>query len=190
WESHGIARHGVASGQVAARLRAGDTLGLYVKPNPHFRLPAEAERPIVMIGPGTGVAPFRAFMQHREATGAQGRAWLFFGARQFTHDFLYQLEWQEWLASGVLTKLDLAFSRDQPERVHVQQRMWEARRDLYAWIQDGAAIYVCGDAKAMAKDVHAMLARILADQGGTDEAAAQRTLREMQQARRYQRDVY
>jgi sulfite reductase (NADPH) flavoprotein alpha-component len=190
WQSHGIERHGVASGMVAARRRAGDTLDVYVKPNPHFRLPAEAERPVVMIGPGTGVAPFRGFLQHREATGASGPAWLFFGARQFTHDFLYQLEWQDWLKSGVLARLDVAFSRDQPERIHVQTRMWEARRELYAWIRDGAALYVCGDAKAMAKDVHAMLVRIIAEQGGHDEATAQQALREMQQTRRYQRDVY
>jgi sulfite reductase (NADPH) flavoprotein alpha-component len=190
WESYGRARNGIASGMIAAHRRVGDTLDVYVKPNPHFRLPAEPERPLVMIGPGTGVAPFRAFLQEREAQAAHGRTWLFFGARQFTHDFLYQLDWQDWLRSGVLTRLDVAFSRDQPERVHVQQRMWEARRDLFAWIEDGAAIYVCGDAKAMAKDVHAMLVRVIADGNGGDEAAAQRTLREMQQARRYQRDVY
>jgi sulfite reductase (NADPH) flavoprotein alpha-component len=190
WHSHGRDRNGVASGMIATHGRVGDTLDVYVKPNPHFRLPAEPERPVVMIGPGTGVAPFRAFLQEREAVAAQGRTWLFFGARQFTHDFLYQLDWQDWLKSGVLTRLDVAFSRDQPERIHVQKRMWDARRELFAWIADGAAIYVCGDAKAMAKDVHAMLLRILADGNGGEDAAAQRTLREMQQARRYQRDVY
>ncbi len=190
WNSHGRERNGVASGMIAARERVGGTLDVYVKPNPHFRLPAEPERPVVMIGPGTGVAPFRAFLQEREAQTAQGRTWLFFGARQFTHDFLYQLDWQDWLKSGVLTRLDVAFSRDQPARIHVQQRMWEARRELSAWIADGAAVYVCGDAKAMAKDVHAMLLRIIADGNGGDGDAAQRTLREMQQQRRYQRDVY
>ena len=116
----------------------GTTLPVYLKPNPHFRLPADPAAPIIMIGPGTGVAPFRAFMQHREATGANGRNWLFFGARRFTHDFLYQLEWQDWLQSGVLSRIDLAFSRDQRKKIYVQHRMWEARHELFAWLQDGA----------------------------------------------------
>ena len=140
-----------------------------------------------MIGPGTGVAPFRGFMQEREATGARGRNWLVFGHRNYTHDFLYQLEWQDWLKGGVLTRLDVAFSRDQPEKRYVQHALWDARRDLHAWLQDGAAIYVCGDANAMAKDVHATLLRILADQSGKDGAAALDALR---RDGRYLRDVY
>ena len=119
-----------------------------------------------MIGPGTGVAPFRAFMQERDAIGARGRNWLVFGHRNYTHDFLYQLEWQDLLKRNVLTRLDVAFSRDQPEKRYVQHALWDARRELYAWVQDGAAIYVCGDANAMAKDVHATLQRILGEQGG------------------------
>ena len=111
-----------------------------------------------MIGPGTGVAPFRAFMQERDAIGARGRNWLVFGHRNYTHDFLYQLEWQDLLKRGVLTRLDVAFSRDQPEKRYVQHALWDARRELYAWVQDGAAIYVCGDANAMAKDVHGYVA--------------------------------
>ncbi|MGH7044175.1 MAG: diflavin oxidoreductase, partial [Acetobacteraceae bacterium] len=118
WESHGRTRSGVASVDLADRRAVGDRLSVHVKPNPHFRLPADPGRPIVMIGPGTGVAPFRGFLQRREAAGAHGRSWLFFGARQFTHDFLYQLEWQEWLASGVLSRMDVAFSRDQPEKIY------------------------------------------------------------------------
>jgi len=187
WESHGRIRRGVASNQVADRLAVGGTLPVQVKRNPRFRLPADESAPVIMIGPGTGVAPFRAFLQQREATGASGRNWLFFGARRFTHDFLYQLEWQDWLASGVLNRIELAFSRDQSAKVYVQHRMWEARRDLYAWLQDGASLYVCGDAKAMAKDVHAMLLRVIADQSGGDATAY---LRALQQAGRYLRDVY
>lgn len=190
WRSHGRDRKGVASVDVAERRKPGDRLRVFVKPNPHFRLPANPDQSIVMVGPGTGVAPFRAFMQQREATGARGPSWLFFGARTFTHDFLYQLEWQDWLKSGVLTRMDVAFSRDQPEKVYVQHRMWEARRELYKWLADGAALYVCGDATAMAKDVHATLLRIVADQSGQDGEAAAAWLRGLQQAGRYLLDVY
>jgi sulfite reductase (NADPH) flavoprotein alpha-component len=190
WESHGRARHGVASGDVARHRGVGDALPIYVKPNPHFRLPGDAAAAVIMIGPGTGVAPFRAFLQEREAGGASGRNWLFFGARRFTHDFLYQLEWQDWLKSGVLSRIDLAFSRDQHEKIYVQHRMWEARRELYAWLRDGAFVYVCGDVKAMAKDVHAMLLAIIADQSGCNADAAAAGLREIQRAGRYRRDVY
>ncbi|HEY3849166.1 MAG TPA: sulfite reductase subunit alpha, partial [Acetobacteraceae bacterium] len=190
WESHGRARNGVASIDVVEHRGVGTTLPVYLKPNPHFRLPADPAAPIIMIGPGTGVAPFRAFMQEREATGANGRNWLFFGARRFTHDFLYQLEWQDWLQSGVLNRIDLAFSRDQRKKIYVQHRMWEAREELFAWLQDGATVYVCGDVKAMAKDVHAMLLAVIADQSGRDADGAAAYLRDMQRAGRYLRDVY
>jgi sulfite reductase (NADPH) flavoprotein alpha-component len=190
WESHGRPRHGVASTDLTERRRIGGVLPITVKANPHFRLPADGAAPVIMIGPGTGVAPFRAFIQEREASGARGGNWLFFGARRFTHDFLYQLEWQDWLQSGVLSRIDLAFSRDQPEKIHVQHRMWQARRELYAWLRDGAFLYVCGDAKAMAKDVHAMLLAIIADQTGKDADAAVAGLRALQHAGRYLRDVY
>ncbi|MDE2582398.1 MAG: flavodoxin domain-containing protein, partial [Rhodospirillales bacterium] len=190
WNSFGRARAGVASVDLADRRRTGDRLSVHVKPNPHFRLPADADRPIVMIGPGTGVAPFRGFLQRREAEGARGRAWLFFGARQFTHDFLYQLEWQEWLAAGTLTRLDLAFSRDQPEKIYVQDRMWEARAELWRWLDDRAVVYVCGDAKAMARDVHATLLRVIAAGSGRDADGAAAWLRAAQQDGRYKRDVY
>ncbi len=143
-----------------------------------------------MIGPGTGVAPFRAFLQERQATGATGKNWLFFGDRNYTHDFLYQLDWQELAKDGVLSRIDVAFSRDQPEKVYVQHRMWQRRAELYAWLEEGAHLYVCGDEKAMAKDVDAMLARIVADQGGRSPEAAEAHLTELKRARRYQRDVY
>jgi sulfite reductase (NADPH) flavoprotein alpha-component len=161
YEAHGRARNGVASVDVAERRKTGDRMRVFLKPNMHFRLPTDAERPIVMIGPGTGIAPFRAFMQERDAIGARGRNWLVFGHRNYTHDFLYQLEWQDLLKRGVLTRLDVAFSRDQPEKRYVQHALWDARRELSAWVQDGAAIYVCGDANAMAKDVHATLQQVL-----------------------------
>ena len=180
YEAHGRMRNGVASVDMAERRKAGDRMRVFLKPNPHFRLPQETERPIIMIGPGTGVAPFRAFMQERDAVGAKGRNWLVFGHRNYTHDFLYQLDWQDLLIRGVLTRLDVAFSRDQPEKRYVQHALWDSRGDLQAWVHDGAVIYVCGDAKAMAKDVHAMLERII----GAD------ALDTLRREKRYLRDVY
>jgi sulfite reductase (NADPH) flavoprotein alpha-component len=187
YEAHGRMRNGVASVDVAERRKTGDQLRVFLKPNTHFRLPDDPNRPIVMIGPGTGVAPFRAFMQERDAMGARGRNWLVFGHRNYTHDFLYQLEWQDLLKRGVLTRLDVAFSRDQPEKRYVQHALWDARGELHAWVREGAAIYVCGDANAMAKDVHATLQRILSDEGGKDGVAALDALR---REGRYLRDVY
>jgi len=187
YNAHGRARTGVASVDIAERRKAGERMNVFLKPNPHFRLPADPERPIIMIGPGTGVAPFRAFMQERDTTDARGKSWLFFGHRNYTHDFLYQLEWQDLLKRKVLTRLDVVFSRDAPEKRYVQHALWEARREVNAWVRDGAAIYVCGDANAMAKDVHAMLQRILADGGSSDGATALDALR---REGRYLRDVY
>jgi sulfite reductase (NADPH) flavoprotein alpha-component len=190
YASHGHERTGVASVDITARHREGDRLKVFLRANPHFRLPTDNDRPIIMIGPGTGLAPFRGFLQEREATGAGGRNWLVFGHRNYTHDFLYQLELQDWLKSGLLTHLDVAFSRDQPEKRYVQDALWDIRSDLYAWLKEGAAVYVCGDANAMAKDVHAMLLRILADQGKQDEAAAKAELDAIRRDGRYLRDVY
>ena len=190
YTTHGRDRGGVASTHVADRRKAGDTLPVYVKPNAHFRLPADPAVPIVMIGPGTGVAPFRAFMQERDALGIQGGSWLFFGDQHYTHDFLYQLEWQDLLARGLLTRLDLAFSRDQDAKVYVQNRLWEQRRDLHAWMQDGAHLYVCGDQSRMAKDVHATLRDVIVDQGAITTEAAEAQLDGMKRAGRYQLDVY
>ena len=190
YHAHGRARSGVASAHLADRRRVGEALEVFLKPNPHFRLPDDPARKVLMIGPGTGVAPFRGFMQEREATGAAGETWLVFGHRNYTNDFLYQLEWQDWLKRGVLTHLDVAFSRDQPEKVYVQHRLWQQRRRLFAWIEDGAAIYVCGDAKAMARDVHATLARVIADQSGIAPDAAEARLDTLTRERRYLRDIY
>ncbi len=190
YRSHGRDRKGVATNFVAERLRPGDKLPVYVKPNKHFRLPTDGDRPVIMIGPGTGVAPFRGFMQEREAAGAAGRNWLFFGDRTYLQDFLYQLEWQDWQKAGLLTRIDVAFSRDQPEKVYVQHRLWQRRAELYGWLEDGAHLYVCGDEKAMAKDVDLTLRRIVAEVGGRSETAAEAYLAELKRTGRYQRDVY
>src|SRR5580704_7562326 len=189
YETHGRARKGVASTDVAERLKKGSRLRVKLKPNKHFALPAP-DRDIIMIGPGTGVAPFRAFMQERRATGARGRSWLFFGDRSFTHDFLYQLEWQDALADKSLTRMDVAFSRDQQEKVYVQDRLWERRRDVVGWLDNGAFLYVCGDAKSMAKDVRAALVRAYADVKALAPEAAERAVAELECDKRYMQDVY
>jgi len=190
YQSHGRARSGVASVDITQRSHLDGQLKVFLRPNQHFRLPADPERAVIMIGPGTGVAPFRGFLQEREAIGAVGRNWLLFGHRNYTHDFLYQTEIQDWIKDGLLTRLDVAFSRDQPEKRYVQHALWDARRELYTWLKDGAALYVCGDANQMAKDVHAALLRILADQGQQDEAAAKAELDAIRRDGRYLRDVY
>ena len=189
WQSHGKKRKGVTSTYFADRRKVGSTARIYVKPNRHYRLPSDGKTPIIMIGAGTGVAPYRGFMEERSEQGATGKSWLFFGERNFTNDFLYQLEWQDYKASGALTNIDVAFSRDQPEKIYVQHRLWERREELLSWIADGAHIYVCGDEKGMAKDVDATLVKIL---GGAkaDEDAGRAKLKELTKANRYQRDVY
>ena len=151
WVSHGKSRKGVTSTFLADRRKQGDRVKIYVQPNRHFRLPDDGNRPIIMIGAGTGVAPYRGFIEERAETGAKGKSWLFFGERNFTNDFLYQLEWQDWLASGELSRIDVAFSRDQPEKIYVQHRLWERRAEILAWLEEGAHIYVCGDEKGMAQ---------------------------------------
>lgn len=190
WESHGKVRKGVSSTYLGERRKVGSTAKIYVKPNRHYRLPADGHTPIIMIGAGTGVAPYRAFVEERVATGAKGKSWLFFGERNFTNDFLYQLEWQDYLASGDLTRIDLAFSRDQPEKIYVQHRLWERRADIAGWLEDGAHLYICGDEKGMAKDVDQTLVKILAEATKGDEEAGRAKLKELTKAGRYQRDVY
>lgn len=187
---HQRERHGVASVHLTDRLQAGDRVPVYVQHNEHFRLPADPGTPIVMIGAGTGVAPFRAFLQQREALESPGRNWLFFGERNFRTDFLYQAEWQEWLRAGLLTRADVAFSRDQQQKIYVQHKLLEQGPQLYDWINDGAHLYVCGDAGNMAQDVHNALQAVVAQHRGRGNEDAQEFLREMQAAGRYQKDVY
>jgi sulfite reductase (NADPH) flavoprotein alpha-component len=182
------AQRGVASGFLADTA-AGASLPVYVEANERFRLPQDASRDVIMVGPGTGVAPFRGFVQERSAVGASGRNWLFFGARHARSQFLYQLEWQAALKAGTLHRLDLAFSRDRAERVYVQQRLREQGREVYAWLDGGAHLYVCG-AIAMGKPVHAALRDIVIEHGGRDAEAADEYLNELQRAGRYARDVY
>jgi sulfite reductase (NADPH) flavoprotein alpha-component len=189
YQSHGRARKGVASNFVADRLMKGERVRVKLRPNKHFGLPA-GDRDIIMVGPGTGIAPFRGFVQERRAAGASGRSWLFFGDRRYTHDFLYQLEWQDALKDGALTRMDVAFSRDAPQKVYVQHRLWDRRRDVVDWLENGAYFYVCGDAKAMAKDVRASLVKAYADVKALAPAAAEQAVRELDRDRRYLQDVY
>lgn len=190
YEAHGRKRGGVCSVQVSERLEEGGTLPIFIQQNPNFKLPANPETPVIMIGPGTGVAPFRAFLEEREELGSEGKTWLFYGDRHFVTDFLYQTDWQRMLKDGVLTKLDVAFSRDSEEKVYVQHRMLEKAAELYAWLQEGAHVYVCGDEKHMAHDVHNALLTIIEQQGGMDAEAAKAYLADLQAQQRYQRDVY
>ncbi|AIE59889.1 assimilatory sulfite reductase (NADPH) flavoprotein subunit [Bacillus methanolicus] len=190
YHTHGRERKGVCSILCADRLQPGDTLPVYIQHNQNFKLPNNPDTPIIMVGPGTGIAPFRSFMQEREEIGAKGKSWLFFGDQHFTTDFLYQTEWQKWLKDGVLTKMDVAFSRDTDEKVYVQHRMLEHSKELFEWLEEGAVVYICGDEKNMARDVHNTLVEIIAKEGGMSSEKAEDYLTGMQQQKRYQRDVY
>ena len=186
----GQQRGGSASTFLSHRLEEGEEVKVFIEDNHNFRLPANPETPVIMVGPGTGIAPFRAFMQEREATEATGKNWLLFGDQTFNEDFLYQVEWQTHLKSGLLTRLDLAFSRDQAEKIYVQDRLKENAAEVFKWLQDGAHFYVCGDANRMAKDVQTTLIEIISKQGKLSLEDAEEYLTELRQAKRYQRDVY
>lgn len=190
YDAHGRERKGVCSILCAERLQPGDTIPVYIQHNENFKLPANPETPIIMIGPGTGVAPFRSFMQEREEIGAEGKSWLFFGDQHFVTDFLYQTEWQKWLKDGVLTKMDVAFSRDTEKKVYVQHRILEQSKELFSWLQEGAYVYICGDEKNMAHDVHQTLLEIIEKEGSLSREQAEVYLADLQQQKRYQRDVY
>jgi sulfite reductase (NADPH) flavoprotein alpha-component len=189
YETHGRARKGVASNYAAERLKRGGRVRVKLKPNKHFALPAQ-DKDIIMIGPGTGIAPFRAFVQERRAVAAEGRSWLFFGDRQYTHDFLYQLDWQDALKDGALTRMDIAFSRDTPKKIYVQDKMWERRQDLIEWLDGGANFYVCGDAKNMAKDVRATLVRAYAEVKALSPEVAEQAVASLERDKRYLQDTY
>lgn len=189
YEAHGRKRKGVCSTFLADRVGEDETLPVYVDRNKNFKLPSAVDTPVIMVGPGTGIAPFRAFVEEREIQGG-GKNWLFFGDQHFTTDFLYQTEWQQWLKNGVLTHMDVAFSRDQAKKLYVQHRMMEKAAELWAWLQEGAHLYVCGDESRMAHDVHQSLMDIARSQGGLTAEDADAYVRQLQKDRRYQRDVY
>ena len=190
YDIEGRARAGGASSFLADRVEEEGEVRVFIEHNDNFRLPANPQTPVIMIGPGTGIAPFRAFMQQRAADGAEGKNWLFFGNPHFTEDFLYQVEWQRYVKEGVLSRIDMAWSRDQKEKVYVQDKLREQGAELWRWINDGAHIYVCGDANRMAKDVEQTLLEVIAEFGGMDAEAADEFLSELRVERRYQRDVY
>lgn len=189
-QEDGTVRSGAASSYLADRLAEDGEVRVFVEHNDNFRLPPNPDTPVIMVGPGTGIAPFRAFLQEREAQGAEGNNWLFFGNPHFTQDFLYQVEWQRYVKSGLLSKISLAFSRDQAEKVYVQHRLREAGQELYQWLEAGAHFYVCGDANQMAKDVQEALLDVIAEHGHKSREEAEEYLSELRRAKRYQRDVY
>jgi sulfite reductase (NADPH) flavoprotein alpha-component len=183
-------RSGGASGFLGKRLEDGGNVKIFIEHNDNFRLPSNSDTPVIMIGPGTGIAPFRAFIQEREASEATGDNWLFFGDQTFTQDFLYQAEWQGYLKSGILNKIDLAFSRDQAEKIYVQDRIRENAAEVFAWLERGAHLYICGDMSRMAKDVEIALVDIISAQGKLTIEQAQQYLKDLRNAKRYQKDVY
>lgn len=189
YEAHGRIRKGVCSTYLADRVALDETIRVYVDTNKNFKLPASVDTPVIMVGPGTGVAPFRAFVEEREVQGG-GKNWLFFGEQHFDTDFLYQVEWQQWLKNGILDRVDVAFSRDQKEKLYVQHRMQEQAKQLYAWLEEGSHFYVCGDESRMAHDVHQTLINIVQEQGGKSAEDADAYVKQLQKDRRYQRDVY
>jgi sulfite reductase (NADPH) flavoprotein alpha-component len=190
YDAHGFTHQGGASGYLSTRLEEGAAVKVYVESNDNFRLPADPNTPVIMVGPGTGIAPFRAFMQERDAQDAQGNNWLFFGNPNFTQDFLYQTEWQGYVKSGLLSKVSLAFSRDQAEKVYVQHRLVEQGAEVYKWLEQGAHFYVCGDANHMAKDVEQALLDIYQTHGKQTADEAKKSLVALRKAKRYQKDVY
>jgi sulfite reductase (NADPH) flavoprotein alpha-component len=191
YESHGRQRLGVASTFLAERITASTEIPTFINPGKGFRLPAADDAtPIIMCGPGTGIAPFRAFMQERAATKAVGKAWLFFGEISRNTDYFYEAEWNDYLASGVLTRLDVAFSRDQAQKIYVQHKIIEAAAELYAWLEAGAIFYVCGDASRMANDVDQALHRVIETAGGKTPEEAVAYMAALKEQKRYRRDVY
>ncbi|RYD67818.1 MAG: sulfite reductase subunit alpha, partial [Verrucomicrobiaceae bacterium] len=189
YNSHGRPRKGVCSTFLADRC--GDSsVPVFVQVSHGFRVPAETDRPVIMVGPGTGIAPFRAFLEERRVTGAKGKNWLFFGDQRRASDFLYREELEAMAADGHLGRLDLAFSRDQKEKIYVQHRMLEAGAELWAWLEEGAHFYVCGDASRMAKDVDVALHQVIETAGGKSKEAAAEYVQKLKTEKRYQRDVY
>lgn len=190
FDAFGSEHLGGCSGYLARRAQEGCKVKVFSEHNDNFRLPANDETPIIMVGPGTGIAPFRAFLQERDAREASGKNWLFFGNPHFTQDFLYQVEIQGYLKSGLLTKVDVAFSRDQAAKVYVQDKLRKNSKEVFAWLEAGAHFYICGDANRMAKDVHQALVDIIKENSGKDDEQAEQYLKDLRSANRYQKDVY
>ena len=190
YENKGRNREGAASTYLSDRIELDHEVPVYIERNPGFRLPENEETPIIMVGAGTGIAPFRAFIQQCEVQNRKGKSWLFFGERRFYSDFLYQLEWQKFLKKGVLGKIDLAFSRDQDEKIYVQHRLAQKQAEVFDWLEKGAGFYLCGDMKHMAKDVQKTLLEIIQIQGGMSEEQARNYFKKLKKEKRYQVDVY
>ena len=190
YASQGRNKEGVASSFLADRVAVGEKVKVFVEENEYFKLPKDNSAPIIMVGPGTGIAPFRAFVEERDAMGADGKNWLFFGNPNFTTDFLYQTEWQSYLKNGALNRLDLAFSRDQEQKVYVQHKLLQKSKEVFDWIQNGAYFYVCGDKNRMAKDVEQALIQIAKKEGGFSDEKAVDCVKDLKKQRRYLEDVY
>jgi sulfite reductase (NADPH) flavoprotein alpha-component len=190
YTSHNRERGGVCSTLFADRASVSDRLPIYIQPNKKFRLPSNPDTPIVMIGPGTGIAPFRAFLHERRALGQKGKNWLFFGERCAASDFLYRDELEPMVRDGHLTRLETAFSRDQAEKVYVQHRMTQHSRLFWEWLQEGAHVYVCGDAAQMGRDVHATIHEIVTKEGALSADRAQEYVAALKEQHRYHRDLY
>ncbi|MCZ7856674.1 sulfite reductase subunit alpha [Agrobacterium salinitolerans] len=190
YRAEGRERGGVCSTYLADRVEAGQSAGIFVSPNKAFRVPQDNDAPVIMVGPGTGIAPFRAFLQERQARGAKGKNWLFFGDQHRQSDFIYENELGDMSRDGVLTRLDLAFSRDQAEKIYVQTRMRQNGKALYQWLEEGAFFYVCGDATRMAKDVDDALRGIVSEEAGISAEAASEYVNRLKREKRYLRDVY
>ena len=190
YQAHGRDRSGVCSIQLAERIEPGDTVPVYLKHNPNFKFPKDEETPVIMIGPGTGVAPFRSYLQEREELELEGNTWLFFGNQDFRTDFLYQTEWQSWLEDGYLERMDVAFSRDTDDKVYVQHKIKENAKLFNEWLERGAAIYVCGDEKYMAKDVHEAIKQVISQERQISEDDAEEFLKQLKRDKKYQRDIY
>lgn len=190
YQAHGRDRSGVCSIQLAERIEPGDTVPIYLKHNPNFKFPKDEETPVIMIGPGTGVAPFRSYLQEREELELEGNTWLFFGNQHFRTDFLYQTEWQSWLEDGYLERMDVAFSRDTDDKVYVQHKIKENAKLFNEWLERGASIYVCGDEKYMAKDVHEAIKQVISQERQISEDDAEEFLKQLKRDKKYQRDIY
>ncbi|SMQ86717.1 sulfite reductase (NADPH) flavoprotein alpha-component [Bacillus sp. OV166] len=190
YTAHGRERKGVCSVLCAERLQKGDTLPVFIQQNKHFNLPVSQDKDIIMVGPGTGIAPFRSFIQELAVNEATGRSWLFFGDQHLASDFLYQNELEKYQKDGVLTRLEAVFSRDTTQKVYVQHKILENSKELFEWLENGAYFYVCGDKQYMAKDVHNTLINVIEKEGMMTREAAEAYLNDMQKQGRYQRDVY